>query len=165
MSAEREVILIQPSFKAYAEFIAVAVVLLFYEGIGVLVFAAIWYHQASRRYEIFPDKIVFTKGLVMKTTRTIRIGRIKDIAVRQNSLQRPLDVGDVVLLMAREEPPLKLSGIPHPVEFSKLLRKYRKDLHDAVLAARAAREHAAAQAIQIADADIAPDTHSDIDAV
>lgn len=135
-----EIILIQPSFKAYAEFIAAGLIFLVYDGlIGVVILLAVWWHKASRKYEILPDRVVYTQGFIMKTTREFRISRIRDLTVKQGPLQKPLNVGNVILLSTQhDEKPLRITGVPHPVQLGKLLRKYYKDLKAAAAAAKAA---------------------------
>jgi uncharacterized membrane protein YdbT with pleckstrin-like domain len=155
MAAEQqEVILIKPAFKAFVEYIAAGVIMLFYGGIGIFVLLGVWYYTASRKYEVSTEKITIERGLVMKKTQTLNIGRIKDVIVRQGPLQKPFNVGDVrILHNDKTLPILILKGITYPVEFKALLSKYNRDL-------RKNREKATAQQETLRQAMTSPDQQS-----
>ncbi len=124
-----EIILIQPSWKAYFEYIAVGAVLLFFGGLGIFVFLYMAYQLFSRKYKILPDRIICEKGLLMRTTKEIRIVKIKNVFVSQGYIADKIDVGTVRLYLGEGvQPPFAIKNIPHPQQLEKLIRKYQKDL-------------------------------------
>jgi membrane protein YdbS with pleckstrin-like domain len=128
MTQETEIILIEPSWKAYTEYLAAAFIMMFYFLIIALpVFVFIWYHKASRAYEIRPDKIIVQRRLLSKSSRVFPIAAIRDVYVTQGVLQKIFDVGNVrVLSSDKNMAPLQINGIPHPVQLRALLLSYRK---------------------------------------
>ena len=137
MAPEAEIIVIRPTVKAFGEWLAAMAIFLFYDWmIMVVLLLIVWYKVGTRKFEVAPDRIVFSYGLIMKITKTVRIDQIKEVYVKQGPIQKPFNVGDVRII-SRDElvPKLDIKGIPDPAALKSLLARYAKRLKEADKAA------------------------------
>ncbi|MBV9216937.1 MAG: PH domain-containing protein [Acidobacteria bacterium] len=100
-------------------------------GVGLLLFLIpLYYHIKQRlvRYTLTESKLEIDRGLIARTTRNLPIGRIQDVTVSTNILQRLLGFGDVVVDNANDEAgKAVLKNINSPREYAdKLLRQMRE---------------------------------------
>jgi membrane protein YdbS with pleckstrin-like domain len=132
MAPRDEIVIIRPSFKAYSEWLAASLILVFYDRIIMIIcLLAIWYLVGTRRYKIAPDRINIEYGLIMKVSKTIRIDQIKNIYVKQGPLQKPFNVGDVRIITSDPlMPRFDIKGIPDPAALKSLLAKYSRRLKE-----------------------------------
>ncbi len=128
-----EIVTVTPTLKAYGEFLAIVVVMLMYDWfVALLVFLGILYHRYRFKYRINADSIVFERGLIMKSTETLQLLRIKDIIVKQGTLQKPLNVGSLRILHGDPTlPPMNIKGIPYPVDLKSVIARNTRRLREA----------------------------------
>ena len=98
--------------------------------VGLTLFVVpLYYHVKQRlvRYTLTESKLEIDRGLISRTTRNLPIGRIQDVTVSTNVLQRLLGFGDVVVDNANDEAgKATLKNINSPRDYAdKLLKQMR----------------------------------------
>ncbi|HWQ55281.1 MAG TPA: PH domain-containing protein [Bryobacteraceae bacterium] len=93
---------------------------------GGLALLLLWpaQRQLRRRFTIMTvkgDKLRYETGFLSKTTRTMQLSKIQDVAVRQSLLQRFFGIGDVSIETAGETGPLVVRNIDNPQEVADLI--------------------------------------------
>jgi membrane protein YdbS with pleckstrin-like domain len=91
---------------------------------GVLLFWSIasWSH----RLEVTNKRVVFTKGLLSKTTVEMLHRTIQDIEIKQSFLDRLLNVGTINIANASEDDDaIVLNDVPNPYAVRKTIDVYR----------------------------------------
>ncbi len=73
--------------------------------------------QIRRRFTkliVEGDKLRFETGLISKTTRTLQLGKIQDVMVRQTLIQRLAGIGDLSIETAGESGTLTMHDLDQP---------------------------------------------------
>ena len=86
--------------------------------------------EASRyliRYQITPEKVLITKGILRQHKRTIHfhpLSFVPDINIRQTALQRLLNYGTVYVQGASGEHLLEIKDVDNPHKVMSLIESY-----------------------------------------
>ncbi len=142
LNPEPEIVIVTPTLKAYGEFFAVAVIMLIYDvGVSLIVVLAILWHRYRLRYRVTADSIIFERGLIMRSSETLPILKIKEIIVKQGPVQQQLNIGSLRILHADPSlPAMNIKGIPYPEDLKAVIARNVRRLREA-RAERAALEN------------------------
>lgn len=77
--------------------------------------------QKSYKAEFYDDKIIVTKGIISKSSNTIRMSGILSVSYDQTVWGRICGYGDVRINSVGKHADISLSGIKYPVELKKYL--------------------------------------------
>ncbi len=147
LNPEPEIVTVTPTLKAYGEFFAVNFIMLIYDWfVALLILIAILWHRFRIKYKINADTIVFERGIIMKTTKTLNIMRIKEIILKQGPVQEFLNIGSLRIVHSDPTlPTMTIKGIPYPADLKALIARNIRRMREARVAAKEA-EQAMAQA-------------------
>jgi len=75
------------------------------------------------RYRLTNHRLFIQRGLFTRVHDELELIRVDDVSVRQNLLQRPFDVGTVIVLSTdATSPVLEIAGVARPLELKELIR-------------------------------------------
>ena len=118
-----------PSYKAYFELWAIGTILLYYAGLGLLVFLYIYLDRRARRATISADTITVKQGIFKSQEIEITIDSIRKVFVKQNVVQKYFDVGGLKILSTDvETPSIEIKYIADPYGLKALIARYHKQL-------------------------------------
>jgi membrane protein YdbS with pleckstrin-like domain len=79
--------------------------------------------KLTLRYRLTNQRLFTERGLLARAHDELELIRVDDVSVRQNLLQRALDVGTVTLLSTdTTSPRLVIEGIEHPLALKEMIR-------------------------------------------
>lgn len=79
--------------------------------------------KLTLRYRLTNQRLFTERGLLARAHDELELIRVDDVSVRQNLLQRALDVGTVTLLSTdTSSPRLAIEGIEHPLALKEMIR-------------------------------------------
>lgn len=95
--------------------------------VGAAATLAYWQLQSwSARLEVTNKRVVFTKGILSKTTVEMLHRTIQDIEIKQSLLDRLLNVGTISIANASEDDDAILLGdVPNPYKVRETIDAYR----------------------------------------
>ena len=82
-----------------------------------------WYVRAKTDHLVIKDdEIVWTHGLLNKGYTEISMASVRTTRIRQTLMQRILNVGDVEIYTAGDNPELVVKGLPDPDEIRRQIK-------------------------------------------
>ena len=82
-----------------------------------------WYVRAKTDHLVIKDdEIVWTHGLLNKGYTEISMASVRTTRIRQTLTQRILNVGDVEIYTAGDNPELVVKGLPDPDEIRRQIK-------------------------------------------
>lgn len=122
-------VVVAPSYKGYYELWAIGAILLYYSGLGLLLFLYIWADKKFRFYEITPDAIVARTGIIRKSVLEMPLESIRKVFVKQNFVQKYLDVGSLLILSSDAATPrIEIKYIENPEGLKILIAQNHRAL-------------------------------------
>ena len=79
--------------------------------------------QMAIKLTLEDEHLILETGLLSKTTRTINIGKVQDVTVRQSVGQRMLGIGDVTVESAGEGSAMTAQNFDQPRELANRILK------------------------------------------
>ena len=91
---------------------------------GVIAFLFIEIHRLKDLYEIKPNSLVHSHGIISKKIKSVDFLAISDLDVSQNVMQRIFNFGNVnVRLFSGKESATSIKNINNPREFAEFLEE------------------------------------------
>lgn len=112
-----------PSMLRTSPFLFVLSILLIAAfGLGILILLVWFVRTRMDHIMITRSHVVWTHGLLSKSSVEFDIGAVRTVRVNQSLLQRLLDSGDVAIFTAGDNAEITVPGLPHPARVRELLK-------------------------------------------
>jgi membrane protein YdbS with pleckstrin-like domain len=90
---------------------------------GALMFGYVWLSLRCLRYKITARLIERERGILVKRVDSLDLGRVKDVQLVQNLMERILRIGTIEILSSdRSDPLMRIEAIPGPRPVYEKLR-------------------------------------------
>jgi uncharacterized membrane protein YdbT with pleckstrin-like domain len=112
-----------PVWHSFGWHIFLGILLLPLFGVGLIVFARIFFRRHSIKYVLMTEKIVVQRGFLTRTTESFNLNKISTMSFKQTPMQRVLKSGDVILTLPGKT--IAVENITHPDKFVEFINKYK----------------------------------------
>jgi uncharacterized membrane protein YdbT with pleckstrin-like domain len=103
-------------------FLFVLSLALVFVGVGLVIFLIWFLYNKASRLEVYPNEILFEKGLLSKERSEVSISSVRTVRVSQSFINRLLGVGTVEIFTAGDKPEFVARGLRDPNRVRELIK-------------------------------------------